>query len=487
MLPRMRATTVAVSRRRLTLATGLQIGVRVVGVFLGVLVAASLARSLTRPEFGELSIGLTILALVGSLSDLGIGQIAIREMARRPEARANIAGAVCVVQLTMGFALAIIGVAVAFALMHGTQARLMAVFVMASMPLGAAAALTIAAQARLRPELAIIPSLVQSALWLAVVLTLGAVHGALSLYGVGWFAVAAVQAVVTLGLAAHVTEVRFAGTRRLIGRLLALAWPIGLAGMFVTAYYRIDAVLLFHYRGATQAAYYSAAYRVLDVIQIVPVTVGGVLLPLLASAERAGAGSDRIRQLFELASAGLLAVAMPVALCGAILAPGIVRLVYGPHYHASVYLLQILLPAFIPICLGYVLTSQLILHNLLRPYIVITFVGAVLNVVANAVAIPRYGAPAAAWATLGTELVVVAGLAGLVHVRLGLSLPAGRAARLLAATAVTGLAVWLVRSQSLALGIVAAAIVYPPFLIASRGLTVAELRALLTREAAADA
>ncbi len=483
----MRATTVAVSRRRLTLATGLQIGGRVVGVFLGVLVAASLARSLTRPQFGELSLGLTILALVGSLADLGTGQIAVREMARRPEARANIAGAVCVVQLTMGVALAIVGLAVAFALMHGTQARLMAAFMMVSMPLGAVTALTIAAQARLRPELAIIPTLVQSTLWLAVVLTLGATRGALSLYGAGWFAVTAVQAAVTLGMVAHVTEVSFAGSRRLIGRLLALAWPIGLAGMFVTAYYRIDAVLLFHYRGATQAAYYSAAYRVLDVIQIFPVTVGGVLLPLLASAEREGAGRDRIRQLFALASAGLLAVALPVALCGAILAPGIVRLVYGPRYHPAVYLLQVLLPAFIPICLGYVLTSQLILHDLLRPYIAITFVGAVLNIVANAVAIPRYGAPAAAWATLGTELAVVTGLGWLVRGRLGFSLPAGRALRLLVAAAVTGFAVWLVRSQSLALGILVAAIVYPPCLVASRGFSLAELRALLTREAAANA
>ena len=59
--------------------------------------------------------------------------------------------------------------------------------------------------------------------------------------------------------------------------------------MFVTAYYRIDGILLFHYRGATEAAYYSAAYRVLDVLQILPGTVSGVLLPLLASAEREGA------------------------------------------------------------------------------------------------------------------------------------------------------------------------------------------------------
>ena len=210
----MRATTVAVSRRRLTLATGIQIGGRVLGAFLGVLVAATLARSLTRPQFGELSLALTILALAGSLSDLGIGQVAAREMARRPDARPSIAGSLVVVQLIMGVVLGLIGVVVAFALMSGTQARIMSVFVMATMPLGAIGSLTIASQARLRPELVIIPALVQNVVWLAVVVTLGAVNGSLALYGVGAFLAGLVQAGVTLALAARVTDVTFTGTAR---------------------------------------------------------------------------------------------------------------------------------------------------------------------------------------------------------------------------------------------------------------------------------
>jgi O-antigen/teichoic acid export membrane protein len=483
----MRATTVAVSRRRLTLAAGIQIGARLLGAFLGVLVAATLARSLTRPQFGELSLALTIVALAASLSDLGISQIAVREMARRPESRPNIAGAVVVVQLSMGVLLGLAGVLVAFALMSGTQARIMAVLVMATMPLGAIGSLTIASQARLRPELVIIPTLAQNVVWLAAVLTLAAVNAGLALYGAGFLLAGLLQAGVTLALAARVTDVTFRGTRGLIGDLLRLAWPIGLAGMFVTAYYRIDGVLLFHYRGAIQTAYYSAAYRVLDIVQILPMTVSGVLLPLLASAEREGPTHGRIKRMFQLATVLLLSVALPVAACGAILAPGIVHLIYGPRYHQSAYLLQVLLPAFIPICLGYLLTSQLILHQLLRPYIVITFLGAVVNVLANVVAIPRYGASAAAWATLGTELLVMACLAVVVKRRLDLTIPAGRTLRCAGAVAVTAAAVWLVRSAPLIVGFAVAAIVYPPCLLGSRAVSVSELRALLSRQAAANA
>src|SRR5262249_34873353 len=154
----------------------------------------------------------------------------------------------------------------------------------------------------------------------------------------------------------------------------------------------------------------------------------------------------------------LLSVALPVAACGVILAPGIVHLIYGPRYHSSVYLLQVLLPAFIPICLGYLLTGQLILHQMLRPYIAITFAGAAVNVLANVLTIPRYGAPAAAWATLGTELVVMLCIAVVVSRRLHLTIPAGRTLRCAAAVAVTAAAVWLVRSAPLIVGLVVAAV-----------------------------
>ncbi len=483
----MTETTVAVSRRRLTLATGVQVGGRILGAMLGVLVAAALARSLSRPEFGELALALTVLGLAGSLGDFGISQIAIREMARRPEDRARIAGALCVAQLVMGVVLGVLGAGVALLLMKGAQPRLMAALVMATMPLGAVGAFNIAAQARLRPELVITPVLVQSVIWLGAVLLLDAVHAGLALYGAGYAVSALAQAAVTLALGARITALTFTGTRRTIISLLASSWPIGLAGVSVTAYYKIDGVILFHYRGATASAYYSAAYRVIDVLQILPATISGVLFPLLAGAQREGAAHGRVEQLFEFSIALLLAAALPVAACGAIIAPSMIDLIYGPHFHYSSHLLQILLPAFIPICMGWILTGQLILHGMMRPYIVITAVGAVLNVLANAIAIPKYGAAAAAWATTATELIVMTAVGSVVVRRIGLWPPVQRILRCCGAVAVTSVVVWLIRSQPLPVSLAVAIAVYLPCLFMSRALTVDELRALFTREAAADA
>ena len=106
---------------------------------------------------------------------------------------------------------------------------------------------------------------------------------------------------------------------------------------------------------------------------------------------------------------------------------------------------------------------------------------------ANALTIPRYGAPAAAWATLGTEVLVMLCIAAVVSRRLHLTIPAGRTVRCAAATAVTAAAVWLVRSTPLVVGLAMAAVVYPPCLLGSGAVTIAQLRGLLTRRTAANA
>ena len=110
-----------------------------------------------------------------------------------------------------------------------------------------------------------------------------------------------------------------------------------------------------------------------------------------------------------------------------------------------------------------------------------------VNVLANVLAIPRYGAAAAAWSTLGTEVVVMGCIAIVVRRRLDLSIPAGRTLRCAGAVAVTAAAVWAVRLAPLAIGFAVAAIVYPPCLLASRAVSVSELRALLLRRSAANA
>jgi O-antigen/teichoic acid export membrane protein len=175
----------------------------------------------------------------------------------------------------------------------------------------------------------------------------------------------------------------------------------------------------------------------------------------------------------------LTAIALPVVVCGVILAPGITNLVYGPKYHQSIVLLQILLPAFIPICLGYLLTSQLILHGRLRAYIAITGIAAILNIAANLAGLSQYGPPFAAWATFGTEVAVMLATGTVVRRGLQIGFPLLRSARCVAAVVPTACVVWLVRDEPLIVGLLVAAVLYPVSLLGSRAISVSDLRAFI--------
>ena len=81
-----------------------------------------------------------------------------------------------------------------------------------------------------------------------------------------------------------------------------------------------------------------------------------VVLHLLAATGRTGAqhSSERRPRLFRLALTVAMAMSLPVAVGGALLAPRLIRLVYGETYGNASPLLAILLLAFPAIAFGYI-------------------------------------------------------------------------------------------------------------------------------------
>jgi O-antigen/teichoic acid export membrane protein len=476
-----------VSRRRLSVASAAYLGARVLSAALGVGVAALLSRALSGREFGQFSLALSLTTLGVTFGDLGITQIAVREMAAQPARRARVAGALSATRFVLGVVFMLAGVAVSFALMSNSSARLASVWVLATLPFSAVNVLTSVAQARLRAELVMLPVLLQSAVWLAGVAMLAAVHAPLETYGIAFFVSNALQAVCTRALTRRLTRVSFESVRPVALALMRLAWPIGLAGLFVTTYYKIDGILVYAYNGALASARYSAAYRILDVVQIFPGTVSAILLPALArSSSEAGASRARQRSV-DLAAIALFAVSAPVAVCGAIDAHGILVSIYARQYANATNVLSVLLFAFVPISVGYLVTNILILEQRLKAYLVATCVGAVVNVIANVIALPSLGPIAAAWTTVGTEVLVAGCLTEYVRRSLGYSVPVGRLLRVAIAVTPAAVVTWVLRDAAIETVLAAAFAVYGLAAICSRIVTREELVAMWSRSEATQA
>ena len=144
-------------------------------------------------------------------------------------------------------------------------------------------------------------------------------------------------------------------------------------------------------------AHYSAVFRLVDAMRLMPAAVLAVVLPRLFGA--------RDPEFARRLAGGLTALAVVVTL---VTCPGIVAgaVAYGPAYADAAPILQVLLLSFPLLTLNYSLTHQLIGWNQPRAYALCCLTALVANLALNAWLIPQAGAIGAAWATLGTEVVV---------------------------------------------------------------------------------
>lgn len=449
--PRAASPVVAVTRRRITVATAVNLAGRLLGVVLGVAVAAILARALGVGAFGRLSLVFALVGLAGNAGDFGLSQIAVRDMAAHPEQRPEILGSLVAVRLALSGVLTATVIGGVVLMLPAGSARWMGVLVAMTIPLGALGALQAGAQARLRPELMSYVTLGQSVVWLALVATLAYVHASLAVYGAAFLFAALVQTALAWALVRPVTAVSWRPRWSVARPLLRSALPLGLAGLCVTAYYKIDGIILFQLKGAEQTALYAAAYRFLDVLQLFPAAVLTILLPLLASLGRTG-DVRRSERSVQAALVVLGLVALPIVVGGALLSSRIVVLVYGHDFRGAGPLLAILLPAFLSICMGYVFTAILIAARHMWPYTAVAIGAAVANVAANLVLIPHFGAKGAAWITLATEFPVMTSITVLARRRMAVPLPWGRWLRTALATGAMALAI--VAVHALPLGVV---------------------------------
>jgi O-antigen/teichoic acid export membrane protein len=179
--------------------------------------------------------------------------------------------------------------------------------------------------------------------------------------------------------------------------------PIG-AGILLSAlYFRIDVFLVQLWSGTESVALYNAVFRVIEGLRLFPAAALAVALPALC----------RARDLRPLMNVSLTLVAGG-CLATAIAWPAadwIVPFLFGDRYAPAIPAFRILLLSFPLLSLNYALTHQLIGWDGQRAYAGICAAALLVNLALNARLIPALSIDGAAWATIGTEVVVTAGCA----------------------------------------------------------------------------
>lgn len=178
-------------------------------------------------------------------------------------------------------------------------------------------------------------------------------------------------------------------------------WPIG-AGIVLSAlYFRIDVFLVQRWSGTESVAFYNAVFRLVEALRLFPAAVLAVMLPSLV---RAG----DLRPLARVA-VPITGLAIAAAAVLWIAAGWLIPFVYGAPYAAAVPAFRVLLLSFPLLSLNFALTHQLVVWDGQRAYAWLCAIALAVNVALNARLIPLWSIAGAAWATLGTEIVLTAG------------------------------------------------------------------------------
>jgi len=164
-------------------------------------------------------------------------------------------------------------------------------------------------------------------------------------------------------------------------------------------YFRIDSVMLGMMRGDMEVGVYNVAYRIMEGVFFIPSIIMIVFFPLLAKRDRFREIFGRL--LFLLGGSGLV-----ISIAFYLFSPTLIGFIYGPEYFGSIAVLQTLSLVFLPVFFGHLTTQSLVALDLNRVYLVVAFMGALLNITLNYFLIPSLGAVGAAWATVATEILV---------------------------------------------------------------------------------
>jgi O-antigen/teichoic acid export membrane protein len=164
-------------------------------------------------------------------------------------------------------------------------------------------------------------------------------------------------------------------------------------------YFRIDSVMLGMMRDDMEVGIYNVAYRIMEGGFFIPTIIMIVFFPMLAKR-------DRFKEIFGKLLFILGGIGLGTSIALYLLSPTLIGLIYGPKFFGAIAVLQTLSLVILPVFFGNLTTQSLVALDLNKLYLLVTLLGALLNITINYFVIPPLGAVGAAWATLVTEMFV---------------------------------------------------------------------------------
>lgn len=409
-------TEITPGARRVLANTAWLSGGQVLRLTIGLIVGVLVARHLGPEQFGQYSFALALVAIASSISSLAADSVVAREIVTDPRASNVILGSQFVLR-ALGSLLAL-GAVLIVSWLHSESSELVIVAVAAvSLLFSPSEGIAIWFQAEQRPRASVLSKTV--GFFVASFIRLMLVYGGGSVVAFATlFSVEAALSAVALVYTYHAYGERLWNwnvSRSWVSKLFHDSWPLLFAGISSMLYMRLDVVMLNEMHGAHETGIYSAATRISEAWNFVPMALMAALQPVLlrTKLDQHALFVRRMEMLYVCTAWASIIVAVIIT---AISVP-LVRLLFGAEYHGSGSVLALHTWSGIAVYLGVVSSQYLLAENLLRISMFRTMLGLATNIVLNLALIPSYGAQGAAAATIISYFVATFSLVIFVSTR----------------------------------------------------------------------
>lgn len=443
---------------------------------INVAVSIALVRYLGPQELGRYSYVLAFAYPFGALADFGLAAHAIREISRDQTRAADVLAALQRSLLLLAGLGWVAMLALAAAMGHDAGMLLcLAVAGLASLVSVFLSPMLVSLTAREDLHLVSIyqvaNSLVASAVTVAVLLWGGTTLELLA-------AAVIVNVVMLAGMHGAIERPPAAAAVPVsaVRAMVRNALPFGLLLLGFAVYYRVDMLMLQWLRGAEEVGQYAAAYRFLDALVPLAAAIGRPFYPRFSHL--AARDPDAVRTLLDSTWRPLFGFGLAVAVGTYCVAGPLTRAVFGDAFVAAAPLLEILIWGGVPLLLLNIPMQALNAANLVLPLAGVYGIGLAVNVAANLVLIPAWGAVGAALATVVCEWMVLMLVVRMVRKTFALSLSCDGLWRYGVSAIMMAAALLTFHGQGLAVQVFVGAAAYAISLIGLGYLRSADMRAM---------
>jgi O-antigen/teichoic acid export membrane protein len=379
------------SVRRIAKNTTLLILSSAVNLVLGFFYAAYSARYLGVQGYGTIAYALALTSILGVLADLGLGQLAIREISRdRSLIDKYVFNAIAIKLILVPITLVLIAIA-ANLLGKGDSTAISIVYILAlSTCISTFASIFSAAfQAFEKMEYSSLGNVINGAMMLSGALV--AIH--LGLSAVGFAYVYLFTSLIALTYVLAVYGIKFFRSRAALdigswGFMLSESMPFGLASLFVSLFSWVSSVMLSYMIGNEAVGWYNAAYRLTIILAIVPNMVSMSLFPVMCRFYMTS------RSMFEFTQQRsfryMTFLGLPIGVGTTLIADKIIYTIFGPAYANSVIALQILVWASVLVFTSSSFSRLLSTSNMQMTVTKVMAICAVESILLNLLLIPRF-------------------------------------------------------------------------------------------------